>query len=504
MQKARLFIHKEFKKGKIDPRIYGSFVEHMGRVVYSGIYEPGHMEADEDGLRKDVLKAVKDAGISIIRYPGGNFVSGYDWQDGVGPKEGRPSRLDLAWRSLETNEFGTDEFIRFIKKAGAEPMLAVNLGLNGAKEALQYLEYCNFPQGTKYSEMRRSNGVDSPYGINTWCLGNEMDGEWQLGHKSAEDYGKIARETGKAMKMLDPEIELVSCGSSLNTMPTFPDWEATVLEYTYDYVDYISLHQYFDGHDKSLPAFLAQADDMNQFIQNVGAVCEYVKTKKHSSKNMMISFDEWGVWTRNAKETVKECNRRPWQQASVISEMIYSFQDALLFGGMLIALIKNADRVKIACQSLLTNISSMIMTRQGGGMWLQTIYHPFAQAAKYAQGTVMDSRLDCASLVEGDRVISLLDIVAVENESKMVFLAVNRSESEEILLDIQMYGYCPVELEEHLVLHHEELQITNSEVREEVKPIKQNDCKIREDVVELKIKPASWNVIVIRNRIERL
>lgn len=498
MQKARLLLHKEFKKAKIDPRIYGSFVEHMGRVVYTGIYEPGHPQADEEGFRKDVMEAVKEAGVSIIRYPGGNFVSGYDWEDGVGPKDSRPVRLDLAWKSLETNQFGTDEFMHFAEKSGAEPMMAVNLGVNGIKDALHYLEYCNFPGGTKYSDMRKDHGVEQPYGIKTWCLGNEMDGDWQLGHKTAEEYGRLAQETAKAMKLMDSSIELVSCGSSLNTMATYPQWEATSLDYTYDYVDYISLHQYFDGHEKSFSAFLAQADEMNEFIENVGAVCDFIKTKKRSDKKLFISFDEWGVWTRSSDETVNECDANPWQEAPVISEMIYSFEDALLFGGMLMALIKNADRVKIACQSLLANISAMIMTKKGGEMWLQTIYYPFAQAARYAQGTVMDTRLDCDKMVEGGKEIPLVDALAVENGKELVILAINRNAAEEVNFQIKLEEYKPVEVKEHLVLYHDDMQVTNEINHEAVIPMLQNDCKIMGNKVELELKPASWNVIVIR------
>lgn len=498
MQKARLLVHREFRKAQIDPRIYGSFVEHMGRVVYTGIYEPGHPMADEEGFRKDVLEAVRDAGITIIRYPGGNFVSGYDWEDGVGPKESRPVRLDLAWKSLETNEFGTDEFMHFVKKAGAEPMMAVNLGVNGIKDALHYLEYCNFPGGTKYSEMRKSHGIAKPYKIKTWCLGNEMDGDWQLGHKTSEEYGRLAQETAKAMKLMDDSIELVSCGSSLNTMPTYPQWEATTLEYTYDHVDYISLHQYFDGHEKSFAGFLAQADEMNEFIQNVGAVCDFVKTKKRSEKQLNISFDEWGVWTRNSEETVNECDADPWKQAPAISEMIYSFEDALLFGGMLMALIKNADRVKIACQSLLANISSMIMTEKGGEMWLQTIYYPFALTSKYARGTVMDTRLDCEWVKEGEQRIPLVDAVCVEGEGTLTILAVNRNQSEDVEFSIELEKYRPKCVKEYLVLHHENLQMTNQKDHEAVKPVSCRDCVLEENGVKLALKPASWNVIVIQ------
>ena len=257
--------------------------------------------------------------------------------------------------------------MKWCKKAGTEPCnLAVNLGTRGIEDAVHYLEYCNFQEGTTYSDMRKDNGHAEPYHVKTWCLGNEMDGMWQLGHKDAKDYGKLARETAKAMKVLDPSVELVSCGSSLNTMDTYPEWEAATLEETYEFVDYISLHQYFDGHEKNMIEFLAQADEMNQYIKTVVSVCDYIKAKKRSEKELYISFDEWGVWTHHSEETVKDVKEIHGKNAAPISEMIYSFQDSLLFAEMLMTLLKNADRVKIACQSLLANISAMIMTEKGG------------------------------------------------------------------------------------------------------------------------------------------
>lgn len=287
MKQGKIIVNKVYRKGKIDKRIYGSFVEHMGRVVYSGVYEPENPCADEDGFRTDVLQAVKDAGITSIRYPGGNFVSCYHWEDGIGDKKLRPRRPELAWKAIETNEFGTDEFMKWCKKAGTEPVLAVNLGTRGIEDAVHYLEYCNFQEGTTYSDMRKDNGHAEPYHVKTWCLGNEMDGMWQLGHKDAKDYGKLARETAKAMKVLDPSVELVSCGSSLNTMDTYPEWEAATLEETYEFVDYISLHQYFDGHEKNMIEFLAQADEMNQYIKTVVSVCDYIKAKKEVKRNFI-------------------------------------------------------------------------------------------------------------------------------------------------------------------------------------------------------------------------
>ena len=262
MRKATFTLHPEFAVGEIDPRLFGSFIEHLGRAVYGGIYEPGHPEADEEGFRKDVLGLVRELDVPIVRYPGGNFVSGYRWEDGVGPRAKRPRRLELAWRTTETNEFGTNEFCAWAKKAGTAPMFAVNLGSRGLEAAKSLVEYCNHPSGTYWSDLRVSHGVREPHGIRLWCLGNEMDGDWQEGHKTADEYGRLACETAKAMKWVDPTIELVAAGSSGAEMPTFPQWEATILEHTYEHVEYVSIHSVLrekaQHDDGELPRALAQ------------------------------------------------------------------------------------------------------------------------------------------------------------------------------------------------------------------------------------------------------
>ena len=294
-RRAKMVLDKEFQIAPIDKRIYGSFIEHLGRAVYEGIYQPGHPAADENGFRKDVVELVKELDVPIIRYPGGNFVSNFYWEDSVGPVEERPHRLELAWRSLEKNEIGLNEFSKWAKQVNSEVMMAVNLGTRGISDACNLLEYCNHPSGTKYSDLRRKHGVKEPHNIKVWCLGNEMDGPWQIGHKTMEEYGRLAEETAKAMRLIDPTIELVSCGSSNREMPTFPDWEAVTLSHTYDYVDYISMHQYYGNRDNDSNDFLAQSDDMDDFIRTIIATCDYVKAKKRSKKTMNLSFDEWNV-----------------------------------------------------------------------------------------------------------------------------------------------------------------------------------------------------------------
>ena len=390
MKQAEMIIDKAFKVSEVDNRIYGSFIEHLGRAVYDGIYQPGNPLSDEDGFRTDVIEMVKELNVPIVRYPGGNFVSSFNWEDSVGPADQRPKRLDLAWRSLETNQIGLNEFSKWAQKANSEVMMAVNLGTRGIADACNLLEYCNHPSGTKYSDMRIEHGVKDPHKIKVWCLGNEMDGPWQLGHKTMDEYGRLAEETAKAMKIIDPDIELVSCGSSNREMPTFPEWEKTTLSYTYDYVDYVSLHQYYGNRNNDTADFLALSDDMDDFIRSVIATCDYVKAKKRGKKNINLSFDEWNVWFHSNEEDDDIMKNHPWQVAPSLLEDVYNFEDAILVGLMLITLMKHADRVKMACMAQLVNVIAPIMTdKNGGKAWKQTIFYPYMHASKYGRGTVL-------------------------------------------------------------------------------------------------------------------
>jgi len=328
-------LDKNYKISAIDPRLYGSFIEHLGRAVYTGIYEPGHPLADDMGFRTDVIDLVKQLKVPLVRYPGGNFVSGYNWEDGVGPADKRPKRAELAWFAIESNRFGTDEFVSWAKRASADVMMAVNLGTKGPDNARNLVEYCNFEKGTYLSDLRIRNGYEKPHGVKLWCLGNEMDGPWQICRKTADEYGRAAEESAKLMKWVDPSIELVTCGSSNGHMPTFPQWEATVLEHTYEYTDYISMHVYYNNKDDDTKNFLAMSMDMDRYIRSVAAVCDYVKAKKRGKKDINISFDEWNVWYHSSAENEKAVK---WLEMPAYNEDIYNFLDALLVGSMLITL----------------------------------------------------------------------------------------------------------------------------------------------------------------------
>ncbi|WP_070000276.1 arabinosylfuranosidase ArfA [Cellulosilyticum sp. I15G10I2] len=498
MKKANMLLDKEFVIGKIDNRIYGSFIEHLGRAVYNGIYEPGHASADEDGFRQDVMDLVKALKVPIIRYPGGNFVSGYNWEDGIGPLELRPKKLDLAWRTLETNEIGINEFAKWSKKVDAEVMMAVNLGTRGIAEACNLLEYCNHPQGTYYSDLRIKHGYLEPYKIKTWCLGNEMDGPWQIGHKTPMEYGRLALETGKAMKLIDPTIELVSCGSSNTAMPTFPEWEATTLEHTYDVADFISLHQYYGNRDNDTSNFLALSMDMDNFIQTVISTCDYVKAKKRSKKTINLSFDEWNVWFHSNASDDDTMKNNPWQKAPALLEDAYTFEDALLVGCMLITFIKHADRVKMACLAQLVNVIAPIMTENNGGAWKQTIFYPYLHASLYGRGIALNPIITTPKYDAKDFTdVPYLEATAVYNEEnqEVTIFAVNRDLEEDMLLACDFRSFKDYELIEHLVLACNDLKAYNTLENQPVIPSNKGRSKVDHGRLETVLGKASWNVI---------
>ncbi len=296
MPSASIIVDRDFVLADLDRRLFGAFVEHMGRCVYGGIFEPGHPTADEQGFRGDVMALTRELGPTIIRYPGGNFLSGYNWEDGVGPREQRPARRDLAWFSTETNQFGTNEFIDWCRKTDIEPMLGVNLGTRGPDEARRFLEYCNHAGGSALSDLRRAHGYEQPHGVKFWCLGNEMDGPWQICHKTAQEYGRAALETAKVMRWADPTIQLAACGSSHRNMKTYGAWEYEVLDHCFDQVDFISLHTYFRNDADEMSEYFGVIELMDAFIKEVVAICDAVAAKRRSAKRIMLSFDEWNVW----------------------------------------------------------------------------------------------------------------------------------------------------------------------------------------------------------------
>jgi len=443
MNSARLTINTAATIGAINPRLFGSFVEQLGRSVYDGIYEPGHPLANVDGFRTDVIELVKELGVTAIRYPGGNFVSGFKWEDSVGPRSERPRRLDLAWHSTETNEVGLHEFQKWLDEVGSELMLAVNLGTRGTAEALDLLEYSNLREGSTLAQSRIEHGRTEPFDVRIWCLGNEMDGPWQLGHRSADDYGKLAAQTARAMKAFDPNLELVICGSSSSSMPTFAEWERVVLTHAYDAVDYISCHAYYENTG-DLGSFLASGVDMDHFIRTVTASADHVKAVRGSDKTINISFDEWNIWYNSRYENVdKIVGVDNWPVAPRLLEDQYSVADAVVFGSLLITLLKHADRVTSASLAQLVNVIAPIMTEPGGQSWRQTTFFPFASTAHHAVGVALDvSPVSGSYSTDKFGDVPFVDAVASfdDKTGQIAVYVVNRSTDEDTELSLDFAG----------------------------------------------------------------
>ena len=500
MIRTRLTLDRDFVVGELDRRIFGAFVEHLGRCVYTGIYEPGHPSADVNGFRGDVLALARELGTTIIRYPGGNFLSGYDWEDGVGPRGQRPTRLDLAWHSTETNQFGTNEFIAWCRAAGVEPMLAVNLGTRGADEARRYLEYCNHPGGTTLSDLRRSHGFEQPHAVKAWCLGNEMDAPWQIGQKTADEYGRLARDTARLMRWISPDVQLTACGSSNRDLPTFGAWEYQVLEQCFDEVDFLSVHAYFENPHADTWEFLGNIDRMDLHIKEVAAIADAVAARRHSLKRIMLAVDEWNIWY---KARAGEHTRKPgWPQAPRLIEEVYNFEDALAAGGALSVLMNNADRVKTACLAQLVNAIGAIRTEPGGPAWRQTIFHPFALAARHARGRVL--RPAIASPAREGRLhpeMPYLVASATHDEAsgRTAIFALNRHLSEDMELRVQLRGTRGRHaLAETAELHHADMGACNTQLAPDaVTPRSHGQAEVEQDGLRARLKPGSWNVFVL-------
>jgi len=428
--------------GPVPRRLFGSFVEHMGRAVYTGIYEPGHPRADARGFREDVLDLVRELGPTVVRYPGGNFVSAYHWEDGVGPAGQRPVRLAPAWHSLESNQFGLHEFMAWAETAGVEAMYAVNLGSRGIQAAADILEYCNHPGGTTLSERRRANGADEPFGIRLWCLGNEMDGPWQVGHKTADEYGRLAAETARLMRMIDPGVELVVAGSSGPEMPEFGTWERTVLKHTAHLVDHISLHAYYQEFDGDVASYLASSADFDRYLSTTAGIIDKTLAELGLSKSIGISVDEWNVWDQRRWNEVDEPRLAAsgWQTRPRIIEDEYTVTDAVVVGSLLSTLLRNVDRVTMANLAQLVNVIAPIRSEPGGAAWRQTTFHPFSLAARFARGeslrlTVESEQIHTA--LHGP--VDTVDAAATFGEGRCAVFLTNRSTTSEteVRLDIR-------------------------------------------------------------------
>jgi len=443
---ARIYLDSRRRIAPLDRNLFGSFLEHLGRAIYEGIYDPGSKLSDANGFRKDVMDEVRQLGVPIIRYPGGNFVSSYNWLDGVGPKQDRPHVLDKAWNALNTNQIGTNEFMTWCKAVGTEPLMGLNLGTGSAEDAAALVEYCNLEKGTKWSDLRRKHGVAEPYRVKRWCLGNEMDGPWQVGHMTATEYGLKAEDAARQMHAIDPSLQLIACGSSGPGMPTYLEWDREVLEQCYDYVDALSLHRYIGNTQEETGTdsakFVAMNLSMEQQIKETLAVCDLVQGHKRSPKKLWLSFDEWNVWYR---ARTGDALRAHGEEAPHLLEEVYNLEDALLVGGILNTLMRNADRVKLACLAQLVNVIAPIMTN-ANGMLKQSIYYPYSWALQFAHGSVLNLLVESPTYeVSGMGQVPYLDAVATANaeSGKTTLFILNRDLSKAHAVEVNWQDKAP-------------------------------------------------------------
>ena len=462
---ARVYLDTRRTIAPVDRNLFGSFLEHLGRAIYDGIYDPGSKLSDSSGFRKDVMEEIHSLAVPIIRYPGGNFVSGYNWLDGVGPQQERPTVLDKAWNSINTNQFGTNEFMAWCKAVGTKPLMGLNLGTGTSEQAAALVEYCNVEKGTRWSELRRKHGIAEPYNAQNWCLGNEMDGPWQIGHMTATEYGLKAADAARQMRYVDSSLKLVACGSSGPGMPTYLDWDREVLEQCYEYVDALSLHRYIGNTQEETGGksekYLAMNLTMDRQIAETAAVCDYVRGRKHSSKKLWLSFDEWNVWYRARSGDAVNGHKR---EAPHLLEEVYNLEDALLVGGIINTLLRNADRVKLACLAQLVNVIAPIMTN-ATGLYRQTIYYPYSWALQMARGSVLSLLLE-SPVYEATGIgdVSYLDVTGTfskENGTVTLFI-LNRDLSKARQVDVVWEDSSPARVLTSTVLTGSDLKASNN------------------------------------------
>ena len=502
MKEANVIFDKDFVIGNVDRRLFGSFAEHLGRCVYGGFHEPKHETADKNGFRGDVKKLIKELGVTAIRYPGGNFVSGYDWKDGVGPKSERPHRKELAWNVIETNEVGTNEFAAYLKELDIEMLMAVNLGTGTPREAGELIEYCNVASGTYWSDKRREHKVEEPHNFKTWCLGNEMDGDWQICMRTAKEYARLCKETAKIAKWIDPSVEIIACGSCTNEVghKTFGEWDQEVLEECYDYIDYLSLHRYFNYNPKTHLAYEMHdtiADipfffkDLQNYLDTVIAACDFVKGKKRSNKTINISFDEWGVITETS--AIPGGVNQEYKYAS------FKALDAMIYGGILCTFLNNADRVKIACQSLLVNEGGMITTDPKGKAIRQTTFYPFQDVAKYAKGKVLKGSVSLPlkeTEHHGEQESMVVSSTYDEENGTITVFAANSDLEEDTILTLELRSFGEVTSVGWRELFDEDPYARNTfEDEFRVVPKDKTLPDIVEGKISLVLKKHSWNVL---------
>jgi alpha-N-arabinofuranosidase len=462
---ARVYLDTRRTIAPLSANLFGSFLEHLGRAIYEGIYDPGSKLSDANGFRKDVMEEVRALGVPIIRYPGGNFVSGYNWLDGIGPKPDRPRVLDKAWNSINYNQFGTDEFMAWCKAVGAKPLTGLNLGTGTTEQAAALVEYCNVQKGTRWSELRRKNASAETYKVQNWCLGNEMDGPWQIGHMTAAEYGRKAADAARQMRYVDQNLTLIACGSSGPMMPTYLEWDREVLEQCYEYVDALSLHRYLGNTREETGGdsgkYLAMNLTMDRQIAETAAVCDMVRGRQRSPQKLWLSFDEWNVWYR--ARTGDAVNGH-LQEAPHLLEEVYNLEDALVVGGIVNTLMRNADRVKIGCLAQLVNVIAPIMTN-ADGLYRQSIYYPYKWALQLGRGSVLSVLIDSPTYEVSELgAVPYLDVTATfsKQDRDVSLFILNRDVANSHEIDVLWEDAVPGRITTSMALTGRDLKAFNN------------------------------------------
>lgn len=493
MDTSIIQLHSKFQIRQVDARLFGGFLEHLGRAVYEGVYDPNSAHADEDGFRNDVMNALHRLNMTAMRYPGGNFASGYHWEDGVGHQDKRPTVHELAWQSIEPNRFGTEEYIKLCHKMGWTPMLTINMGTGTPEEARNWVEYCNAPAGTRYADMRAADGNPEPHAVRLWCLGNEMDGPWQLGHVPAEQYAIRAQQAAKMMKDVDAGIELVACGSSGIGMTTYMDWDRQVLEYLGDFAEYVSLHRYVGNHANDTLDYLALTNSIDRQIEEIDSVCRYVQAKRRSHKQTYLCFDEWNVWYKNMQMDGRG------KFAPHLIEEVYNLEDALVVSGFLHSFICHADVVKIANLAQIVNVIAPILTR-GDEILIQSTFYPFEMFSRRREGISLKTTV-VGPKYEGktNGVVNYIDTSAILNGGQLHVFITNRSLDESARVQIKIADQKITTLDNAESLTGPDAKAFNSfEQPDVIKPNPFSDCRIVNGVAELELPALSLTAMTFR------
>jgi len=528
-KKAKITVHPAFAIGEISPRLYGSFLEPIGTMVNGTMYNPKHPTADDKGFRRDFIDALRETPIPAVRLPGGNFVSGWDWKDSIGPKENRKVHLDLAWHQVIPNDVGHDEYLQWTELVGCEPLYTINLGTGNLNDAMAITEYTNYPGGTYWSDLRRKNGHEDPYGVKLWYLGNEMDGPWQVAsfEKDPVGYGVKAREVSKALKYTDGSVETIACVSSCPFLTHYPDWDRQVLEQCYEVVDYISLHHYHSALPGDVGALMAGVKAYENYIDTEIALSDYIRTMLRTEKTMYISLDEYGSSFRPQRG-----NPQYGMNGNMPINMFFSFPDrgfrsqdpnqwfrfgpggrrvgemamALANASTMLAMIRRADRVKIGCA---TGGLGMLCATDKDHVWKGAAYYPMTELIRYAKGKSILPMVECDTydvpsyaVDDQNQYNDFHDVPYVTSAAALneeageftVFVANGDwEEEEELTLDVKAFeGYRFVE---HLTMYSDDFEAANSyENPDVIKPVLCEDTKCEDGKINVTLKKLSWNM----------